>query len=43
MWLDIMAQATATKYPAVSVSPPEDSQYELRVIVWKEDARRGTC
>jgi len=34
-WIDIMDHATAVKYPAVDIAPPENSEYELRVIVWK--------
>lgn len=35
MWCDIMDQPTAIKYPLVNVAPPEDTVYEMRVIVWK--------
>ena len=35
MWVDIMDQATASKYPPVDVSKPPAEKFELRVVVWK--------
>ncbi|GBG24784.1 Fer-1-like protein 4 [Hondaea fermentalgiana] len=35
LWCDIMDQPTAIKYPMIDVSPPADTVYEMRVIIWK--------
>ncbi len=35
LWMEMLNPSDAKKYPPMDISPPEQQQYELRVIVWE--------
>jgi len=35
LWMEFISPADAKKYPMVDISPPDQLEYELRVIVWQ--------
>ncbi|KOO32312.1 c2 domain containing protein [Chrysochromulina tobinii] len=41
MWCEILSPESAEEMPVVDIKPPEEAQWELRVIVWQLEGVRG--